>query len=143
MNISAGVFFYATNTNRSIDLECFAPLQNLGEVFIIQKQLNDDNDKLNKLSDELNKAYIENQKKSHGYDGLLKRIQISHEISHIWIVILLVFLCIETGPIFFKMMMTKGVYDFLVENYNKRREVENGIFREDFIITIFFRIFMF
>jgi hypothetical protein len=37
------------------------------------------------------------------------------------------------GPIFFKMMMTKGVYDFLVENYKLRREVENGIFREDFI----------
>lgn len=107
--------------------------QKKSEVDAFQKQLNEDNDKLNKLSDELNKAYIENQKKSHGYDGLLKRIQISHEISNIWIVILLVFLCIETGPIFFKMMMTKGVYDFLVENYNKRREVENGIFREDFI----------
>ena len=107
--------------------------QKHSEVEAIQKQLNDDNDKLNKLSAELNMAYVENQKKSHGYDGLLKRIQISHEISHIWVVILLVFLCIETGPIFFKMMMTKGVYDFLVENYNKRREVENGIFREDFI----------
>jgi hypothetical protein len=104
------------------------------EVEAVQKQLNFDNDQLNKLSDDLRKSYIENEKKSHGYDGLLKRIQISHEIGGIvpW-VILLVFLCIEMGPIFFKMMMTKGVYDFLVENYNKRKEVENGIFREDFI----------
>lgn len=104
------------------------------EVEAVQKQLNFDNDQLNKLSDDLRKAYIENEKSSHGYDGLLKRIQISHEKGGIipW-VILFVFLCIETGPIIFKMMMTKGVYDFLVENYNKRREVENGIFREDFI----------
>jgi hypothetical protein len=45
----------------------------------------------------------------------------------------MVFLCIEMGPIFFKMMMTKGVYDFMVENYNHRRNVENGIYREDYI----------
>jgi hypothetical protein len=104
------------------------------EVEAVQKQLNFDNDQLNKLSDDLRKAYKENEVSSHGYDGLLKRIQISHEIGGIvpW-VILLVFLCIEMGPIFFKMMMTKGVYDFLVENYKLRREVENGIFREDFI----------
>jgi len=99
-----------------------------------QKQLDFDNDQLNKLSDDLRQAYKENEKKSHGYDGLLKRIQISHEIGGIvpW-VILLVFLCIEMGPIFFKMMMTKGVYDFLVENYNNKRNVENGIYREDHI----------
>jgi len=104
------------------------------EAEAIQKQLNFDNDQLNKLSDDLRKAYVENEKSSHGYDGLLKRIQISHEKGG-WVpwVILFVFLCIETGPIFFKMMMTKGVYDFLVENHNKRKEVENGIFREDFI----------
>ena len=100
------------------------------EVEAVQKQLNFDNDQLNKLSDDLRNAYVENEKSSHGYDGLLKRIQISHEKGGVvpWI-ILLVFLCIETGPIFFKMMMTKGVYDFLVENHNKIREVENNIIR--------------
>jgi hypothetical protein len=45
----------------------------------------------------------------------------------------MVFLCIEMGPIFFKMMMTKGVYDFMVENYNHKRNVENGMFREDYL----------
>ena len=29
--------------------------------------------------------------------------------------------------------MSKGVYDFMVENYNNRRNVESGIYREDFI----------
>lgn len=104
------------------------------EVAAWQKQLDFDNDQLNKLSDDLRKEYTENEKKAHGYDGLLKRIQISHEIGGIvpW-VILLVFLCIEMGPIFFKMMMTKGVYDFMIENHNHKRNVENGIYREDHI----------
>jgi hypothetical protein len=31
------------------------------------------------------------------------------------------------------MMMTKGVYDFMVENHNNKRNVENGIYREDHI----------
>jgi hypothetical protein len=99
-----------------------------------RKQLDQVNTKINALADDLRIEYKKNEQKAHGYDGLLKRIQISHEIGGIvpWI-ILLVFLCIEMGPIFFKMMMTKGVYDFMVENYNHRRNVENGIYREDYI----------
>ena len=105
-----------------------------GDVDAWRKQLDFINTQLNKQSDELRNEYQKNEKKSHGYDGLLKRIQISHEIGGLvpW-VILLVFLCIEMGPIFFKMMMTKGVYDFLVENHNHRKNVENGIYREDHI----------
>jgi hypothetical protein len=108
--------------------------QKASEVGGWQKQLDFSNDQLNKLSDDLRNEYKANELKAHGYDGLLKRIQISHEIGGIvpW-VILLVFLCIEMGPIFFKMMMTKGVYDFMVENYNNTRNVENGIYREDHV----------
>jgi hypothetical protein len=97
-----------------------------------RKQLNFNDDQINEQSDDLRKAYKDNEKKAHGYDGLLKRIQISHEIGGVipWI-ILAVFLCIEMGPIFFKMMMNKGVYDYMVENYNFKKNVENGIYRED------------
>ena len=104
------------------------------EVNAWRKQLNFNDDQINKLSDGLRKAYNENEKKAHGYDGLLKRIQISHEIGGLvpWL-ILLVFLCIETGPIFFKMMLTKGAYDYMVENNNHRMNMENGIFKEDVI----------
>ncbi len=104
------------------------------EVTSWQKQLDFDNDQLNKLADDLRAEYKANELKSHGYDGLLKRIQISHEIGGMipW-VIFLVFLCIEMGPIFFKMMMTKGVYDFMVENHTNRCNVENGIYREDYL----------
>ena len=99
-----------------------------------RKQLDQVNTKINTLADDLRIEYKENEQKAHGYDGLLKRIQISHEIGGMvpWL-ILMVFLCIEMGPIFFKMMMTKGVYDFMVENYNHSRNVENGIYREDYI----------
>ena len=106
--------------------------QKSSEVGAWRKQLNFNDDQINKKSDDLRKSYKDNEKKAHGYDGLLKRIQISHEIGGIipW-VILCVFLCIEMGPIFFKMMMNKGVYDYMVENYNFKRQVENGIYKED------------
>lgn len=102
------------------------------EVGTWRKQLNFNDDQINKMSDDLRKSYKDNEKKAHGYDGLLKRIQISHEIGGAipWM-ILCVFLCIEMGPIFFKMMMNKGVYDYMVENYNFKRQVENGIYKED------------
>ena len=50
-------------------------------------------------------------------DGLLKRIQIAEKLSPtvVWMIRLLL-LMIETGPIFFKMMVSKGAYDYLVEN---------------------------
>ena len=102
------------------------------EVSAWRKQLNFNDDQINKMSDDLRKAYKDNETRAHKFDGLLKRIQISHEIGGLipWI-ILAVFLCIEMGPIFFKMMMTKGAYDYMVENNNHRMNMENGIFKED------------
>jgi hypothetical protein len=101
------------------------------EVNSWRKQLDFSDSQINKMSDDLRKAYKDNEKRSHGYDGLLKRIQISHEIGG-WIpwIILAVFLCIEMGPIFFKMMLNKGPYDYMVENYNKLQQVEAGVISE-------------
>jgi hypothetical protein len=80
------------------------------------------------------KQYERNRESANGYSGLLKRVQISHEVGGlIPRVIFLVFLCLELGPILFKMMMNKGVYDYLVENYNRRREIENGIWTEELV----------
>jgi hypothetical protein len=65
-------------------------------------------------------------------DGLLERIDIAHEIGFaLGIALTLIFLSIEMGPIFFKMMMNKGPYDYMVENYNYRMYVKNGIVKED------------
>jgi hypothetical protein len=73
-----------------------------------------------------------NEITSHQLDGLLARIEIGHEIGG-WvnIFITLVLLSIEMGPIFFKMMMTKGVYDYLVENSKYRFLAYNGIIKSD------------
>lgn len=75
-----------------------------------------------------------NKEKVKKLDGLLARLEISHEIGFwLGIAITLILLSIEMGPIFFKMMMTKGAYDYMVENNNHRMNMENGIFKEDVI----------
>ncbi len=73
-----------------------------------------------------------NMEQAHNLDGLLARIETSHDLSPLmgWI-LTLVFLSIEMGPIFFKMMMTKGAYDYMVENFNLKQNIENGIIREE------------
>jgi hypothetical protein len=103
------------------------------QVEALYKQLASVNTAIDNYELDLRKSYSENKKIAGNYSGILKRIQISHEVGGIipW-VIFFVLLSIETGPIFFKMMMNKGVYDFLVENHNKKQEVENGIWREHY-----------
>jgi len=88
-----------------------------------QIRLTSEIDELDKSRDD---KYKKNKIISHQLDGLMERIHISHEIGGIvpW-VILLVLLSIEMGPIFFKMMMNKGVYEYLVEN-NKHRMLANA-----------------
>jgi hypothetical protein len=103
------------------------------QVEALYKQLASVNSDIDRYEVNLSKAYAKNKLIAGNYSGILKRIQISHEVGG-WIpwVILAVLLSIETGPIVFKMMMNKGVYDFLVENHNKKQEVENGIWREHY-----------
>lgn len=84
-----------------------------------------------KLS-EMDAELANNKQKIKGLDGILARMTIAHELSlTLSIFLTLVFLSIETGPIFFKMMMTKGAYDYMVENYMLKNNVENGIFRTE------------
>lgn len=89
---------------------------------------------LARLDEERDLELKNNENQSKTYSGLLKRIQISHEVGGVvpW-VIFLVILCIEMGPIFFKMMMTKGPYDYMVENHNHLMNVRNGVVREEHI----------
>jgi hypothetical protein len=100
-----------------------------------QDRITTEMDNIDKSRDE---KYAKNEIMSHQLDGLLERIHISHEIGGLvpW-VIFLILLSIEAGPIFFKMMMTKGAYDFLVENNKKKIEAQHGIvFTEHLIDTI-------
>ena len=102
------------------------------DLALYRQELLDANEGLKALQQKLADDRKNNEESSHNYSGLLKRIQISHEIGGLipW-VILAVFLCIEMGPIIFKMMMNKGPYDYMVENFNYRMQVKNGIVKEE------------
>ena len=102
------------------------------DLALRKQELLDSNEGLKALQQKLAEDRKNNEESSHNYSGLLKRIQISHEIGG-WIpwVILAVFLCIEMGPIIFKMMLNKGPYDYMVENYNYRVQAQNGIIKEE------------
>jgi hypothetical protein len=87
-----------------------------------------------KLAEQEKELNVTNKKQAENLDGLLERISIAHEIGF-WLGIALtfIFLSIEMGPIFFKMMMSKGPYDYMVENYNYRMYVQNGIVKEEYV----------
>ena len=87
-----------------------------------------------KLADQENELNVVNKRNAENLDGLLERISIAHDIGF-WLgwALTLIFLSIEMGPIFFKMMMNKGPYDYMVENWNYRLYVKNGIVREGHI----------
>jgi hypothetical protein len=80
------------------------------------------------LSSELRAAKESNLRQSRHLDGLMKRIHISHAIGGFvpWAILLLL-LAIETGPIFFKMMLIKGAYDYLLENQKRVATARLGI----------------
>jgi hypothetical protein len=83
---------------------------------------------LESMADAQTAAVASNLAQARHLDGLMKRIQISHEIGgYVPIFILLLLLAIETGPIFFKMMLRKGAYDYLVENEKRVTAARAGI----------------
>jgi len=73
--------------------------------------------------------YAGNILRKNSKDGLLLRIQLAHSIAGPWIslFITLLFIVIELTPIFFKMMLIKGPYDFMQDNVNDISRAENGI----------------
>ena len=80
------------------------------------------------LAEELARAKASNLKQSRHLDGLMKRIHISHAIGGMvpWAILLLL-LAVETGPIFFKMMLIKSSYDYLLENQKRVATARLGI----------------
>lgn len=80
------------------------------------------------LASQLEAAKASNLKQSRHLDGLLKRIHISHQIGGFvpWAILLLL-LAVETGPIFFKLMLVKGSYDYMLENQKRVAAARLGI----------------
>jgi hypothetical protein len=80
------------------------------------------------LDKELEAAKASNLQQARHLDGLMKRIQISHEIGGVVpLFIMLLLLAIETGPVFFKMMLAKSAYDYLKENAARVATAKAGI----------------
>ncbi len=95
---------------------------------LIVDELNESKLQLDNLNEQLDQKKESNQKAARHLDGLMKRIQISHEIGGmIPYAIMFLLLCIETGPIFFKLMLIKGAYDYLEENQKLLARVAAGI----------------
>ena len=85
-----------------------------------------------KMAEQENELNVVNKKQAENLDGLLERISIAEDIGFwLGIALMCIFLSIEMGPIFFKMMMNKGPYDYMVENFNYRMQVQNGIVKEE------------
>jgi hypothetical protein len=84
--------------------------------------------KLSNIEKQREDAKKQNEDRKDQLDGLLERINISHEIGGLvpWMIMLLI-LAIETGPVFFKLMMIKGPYDYLTENKYKLILAKSGI----------------
>lgn len=80
------------------------------------------------LAQDLARAKQSNLQQSRHLDGLMKRIHISHEIGGFvpWAILLLL-LAVETGPIFFKMMLVTSTYDYLLENAKRLATAKAGI----------------
>jgi hypothetical protein len=83
---------------------------------------------LSELDGKLAEQKKSNEAIARHLDGLMKRIQISHDIGG-WIpfAIMLLLLCIEAGPIFFKLMIIKGAYDYIEENQKRLARARAGI----------------
>jgi hypothetical protein len=66
---------------------------------------------------------------SEGLNGLSIRIQLAEEVAGPWIswFVTLLFMVIELTPIFFKMMLIKGPYDYMDENVKELARAEAGI----------------
>ena len=103
---------------------------------LIIDEINENKTKLAALDEELRKQKVSNEKSAQHLDGLLKRIQISHEIGGIVpIAIMLLLLSIETGPIFFKLMLIKGAYDYLEDNQKKLARAAAGIEPDVYMVS--------
>jgi len=72
---------------------------------------------------------LENENQARKLDGLLQRIIIAEKVAGwkiIWL-IRMILIVIETGPIFFKMMVIKSPYDYLEENLKEEIKARAGL----------------
>lgn len=86
-------------------------------------------DKLKKIDSEKEKEMSQGATVAAGLDGLLERIKLAHKIAGttISLFITLLFMAIELTPIFFKMMLIQGPYDYMSDNVKELMKAEMAI----------------
>lgn len=93
------------------------------------EQINLRQEKIDELLVDKNRKIDNASRQAEKLDGLLERIKLAHEVAgwEISIFITLLFMVIELTPIFFKMMLIKGPYDYMDENVRELARAEAGI----------------
>jgi len=93
------------------------------------KQIVRIDNKIDGLESEKQRKIKNAETKADKLDGLLERLKLAHHIAGFWIsfFITLLFMVIELTPIFFKMMLIKGPYDYMDENVKELARAESGI----------------
>jgi hypothetical protein len=84
---------------------------------------------IERLTKQRDEEYQANQNQAIKLDGLLQRIILAEEIAGtaiIWL-IRLIFIVIETGPIFFKLMLIKSPYDYIEGNIHDEIRARAGM----------------
>lgn len=142
-DINKAKLSYETKYNqwseKTQECKCTAPIHKAESVIAYQNwqtlENNSEND-LNRLQIERNQILKDKIKdlkyldvNSEGLNGLAIRIQLAEEVAGFWIslFITLLFMVIELTPIFFKMMLIKGPYDFMDDNVKDLARAESGI----------------
>jgi hypothetical protein len=84
---------------------------------------------IEKLKEAREEEKVENENQAKKLDGLLQRIIIAEKVAGwkiIWL-LRMILIVIETGPIFFKMMVIKSPYDYLEENLKEEIKARAGM----------------
>lgn len=85
--------------------------------------------KIEGIESKRTKKYADAELEVAALDGLLIRLKLAHEQAG-WVIslfITLLFVVIELTPIFFKMMLIKGPYDYMDDNIKDLARAESGI----------------
>ncbi|MFY8103749.1 MAG: DUF4407 domain-containing protein [Ramlibacter sp.] len=100
----------------------------LPEVKQLETQIQAKRDEIVAADQELVKEKKNAEEQSKKLNGLIKRIQIAHDISPkatIFLTAMLIF--IEISPLIFKMMLTLSTIDYLTENQKRLARARRGI----------------
>ncbi len=126
-------------SQKTKECNCTAPLHKAQSDIAYQQWQNIDlNSKPDLLRLNTERTEIINNKKielknlninAEGLNGLAIRIKLAEEVAGFWVslFITLLFMVIELTPIFFKMMLIKGPYDYMDENVKELSRAEAGI----------------